>query len=277
MDDVSDLLRQTDSAQFFATLFVPQDKRAAVMALRAFAAEMARIPSLVSEPGLGEIRFQWWHEVLSGEREGEAMANPLAAALMDAVRHFKLPVAALQGLIGARVEDLYADPPPAMNDLEGRLGECFSVPYRLAAMVLQPDASKAVADVAGHGGVAEGLVDVLARWPVFLRRSRVMIPSDVMARYELTREIVMAGTEPGKVRRALEHLAQAAETHRAKASAALAGLKPEEAPAFLPLALVSPLLTRARRTMPDGIAGLPQWRVQFELWRASKRSVAKLF
>lgn len=277
MDPVAAQLREADPAQFFASLFVPDDKRAAVMALRAFAAEMGRIPFLVSEPMLGEIRFQWWHEVLGGEREGEAQANPLAAAVLNAVRVHDLPVAALQGLIAARVEDLYADPPPTMNDLEGRLGECYSVPYRLASLVLRADASANVADVAGHGGVAEGLTDVLARWPLLLRRSRVMIPSDVMAELGLTREIVLAGTEPAKTQHALMSLVEKAEQHRAKSTATLSGLYADEAPAFLPLALVAPLLQRVRNALPNSAASLPQWRMQFSLWRASRRAVAKMF
>jgi phytoene synthase len=277
MDAIAASLREADPAQFFATLFVPEDKRAAIMALRAFAAEMARIPYLVSEPGLGEIRFQWWHEVLAGSRDGEANAHPLASALMQAVRDHHLPVTALQGLIAARVDDLYADPPPTLNDLEGRLGECFSVPYRLAAMMLDADASRGVTEVAGHGGVAEGMADLLARWPIFLRRARVMIPSDLLASHQLTRERVLAGTELDRLQLVLQDLLQKAETHRAQASKALAALKAEEAPAFLPLALIGPLLTRARRTLPDGVAHLPQWRVQYELWRASRRDVTKLF
>lgn len=277
MDEIAALLRQADPAQFFATLFVPEDKRAAVMALRAFAAEMARIPLIVSEPGLGEIRFQWWREVLSGERAGEAASHPLAAAVRETITLYRLPVSALEGLIDARVGDLYADPPPSMNDLEGYCGECFSVPYRLAAMILSPEQSKGVADVAGHGGVAEGLLDSVARWPSLLRRSRVMLPQDVMAQFSLTRESVLAGTEPAQVRLALEHMLALAESHRMKASAALHGLKSDEASALLPLALLAPFTTRIRRAMPDAVASLPQWRVQFELWRASRRGVGKLF
>lgn len=277
MDPVAAQLREADPAQFFASLFVPDDKRAAIMALRVFATEMARIPFLVSEPVLGEIRFQWWHEVLAGERDGEAQANPLAAALTQAVRTHDLPVAALQGLIAARIEDLYADPPPTMNDLEGRLGECYSVPYRLASLVLRADASAGVADVAGHGGVAEGLMDMLARWPLLLRRSRVMIPSDVMAEFGLTRESVMAGIEPEKTHSALMFLVEKAEQHRAKASAALRSLHAEEAVAFLPLALVEPMLERVLEALPQQAASLPQWRMQFALWRASRRDVATMF
>lgn len=277
MDEVAALLRQADPAQFFATLFVPAEKRNAILALRAFAAEMARIPLIVSEPGLGEIRFQWWREVIAGERAGEAASHPLAAALRETIIAHRLPVAALEGLIDARIGDLYADPPPSVNDLEGYCGECYSVPYRLAALVLQPNASKAVADVAGHGGVAEGLLDIVARWPLLLRRSRVMLPQDLMAQFSLSRESILAGTAPAQLRLALEHMLDMAEAHRARASAGLGGLQPDETAAFLPLALLAPMMARARRTMPDAVASLPQWRVQFALWRASRRSAGTLF
>ena len=39
----------------------------------------------------GEIRLQWWRDVLSGERGGEASANPVAAALMQTIARFALP------------------------------------------------------------------------------------------------------------------------------------------------------------------------------------------
>lgn len=277
MDDIAALLRQADPAQFFATLFVPQEKRQGVMAVRAFAAEMARIPLIVSEPGLGEIRFQWWREVISGERAGEAASHPLAAALRQTITTYRLPTSALEAMIDARVGDLYADPPPSLNDLEGYCGESFSIQYRLAALILSPQDSSAVADVAGHGGVAEGLLDCVGRWPLLLRRSRVMVPQDMMAEFSLTRENILAGTQPAQLRLALEHMVQLAEEHRAKASAALRGLAADQAAAFLPLALLKPLSAQVRRAMPDRVASLPQWRVQFELWRASRRTVGHLF
>ena len=38
------------------------------------------------EPLPGEIRLQWWREVLGGERPGEAGAHPVAAALLGVDR-----------------------------------------------------------------------------------------------------------------------------------------------------------------------------------------------
>lgn len=277
MSPFADALRDAQPAQFFATLFVPVEQRDAVMVLRAFSAEMARIPWRVSEPMLGEIRFQWWREVLDGQREGEAAANPLAASLLHIIRDHGLPVAMLQGLIDARIEDLYADPPPSLHDLEGRLGETHAVPYRLAAMICDANASSAVADVAGHGGVAEGLIEILAHWPSLLQRARVMLPQDMMARYGVTREIVLAGTEPTKTHAAFMALLDHAVTHYKKAAHHLGGLHQAEAVAFLPLCLLASQIKILQRGVPVSPLGLPQWRMQWDLWRGSRRAIKDLF
>ena len=47
---------------------------------------MTRVREAAREPLPGEIRLQWWTDVLSGERREEASANPVAAALLAADR-----------------------------------------------------------------------------------------------------------------------------------------------------------------------------------------------
>ena len=68
---------------------------------------------------LGEIRLQWWRDALQGEARGDVRANPVAAALDDAIVRFRLPRQALVDLIDARVFDLYDDPMPTLNDSRG--------------------------------------------------------------------------------------------------------------------------------------------------------------
>ena len=61
----------------------------------------------VREPMPGEIRLQWWRDVLNGERAGEAAANPVAAALIETIARFALPRrAAARPDRGARVRSL---------------------------------------------------------------------------------------------------------------------------------------------------------------------------
>ena len=75
------LVRAADKDRFLATLFAPADKRGPLFALYAFNAEIASVRDRAREPMPGEIRLQWWRDVINGERTGEAAANPIAAAL----------------------------------------------------------------------------------------------------------------------------------------------------------------------------------------------------
>src|SRR5271165_2540467 len=90
-----DLLRRDDRDRWLASLFVPQALRPHIHALYAFSLEIARVREIVSEPLLGEIRFQWWRDALDGTGEAGAKANPVAAALFDTIARFSLPKAPL--------------------------------------------------------------------------------------------------------------------------------------------------------------------------------------
>src|SRR3954452_17343605 len=85
------LVRVADKDRFLATLFAPAEKRGPLFALYAFDLEIAGIRERAREPMPGEIRLQWWRDVLSGERGGEAKAHPVAAALTATIARFALP------------------------------------------------------------------------------------------------------------------------------------------------------------------------------------------
>src|SRR5450830_1516746 len=104
------LVREADRDRYLATLFAPAEHRDALYALYAFNVEIARVRELAREPLPGEIRLQWWREVLSGERDGESAAHPVAAALHETLARHNLARERLIDLIEARSFDLYDDP-----------------------------------------------------------------------------------------------------------------------------------------------------------------------
>ena len=120
------LVREGDPDRYWASLFAPADKRPHLNALYAFNFEIARVREAVREALVGEIRLQWWRDALQGEARGDVKANPVAAALDDTIVKFRLPRHALVTLIDARIFDLYDDPMPSLNDLEGYCGETAS-------------------------------------------------------------------------------------------------------------------------------------------------------
>src|ERR1700719_3478940 len=101
------LVREGDRDRFLATLFAPAAHRDALLSLYAFNVEISRVRDLAREPMPGEIRLQWWREVLSGERAGEAAAHPVAAALQATLASHGFVATPLLELIDARTFDLY--------------------------------------------------------------------------------------------------------------------------------------------------------------------------
>src|ERR1700741_1474761 len=84
------LVRAGDKDRWLASLFAPADRRRHLHALYGFTLEVARVRELAREPMAGEIRLQWWREVIPGTRPGEAAANPVAAALLETIARFGL-------------------------------------------------------------------------------------------------------------------------------------------------------------------------------------------
>src|SRR5262249_7607434 len=104
------LVREVDRDRYLATLFAPVDKRDALFALYAFDVEILRVRDLAREPMPGEIRLQWWREMLLGERATEAAANPVSAALSETLTRYDLSSERLIDLIEARRFDVYNEP-----------------------------------------------------------------------------------------------------------------------------------------------------------------------
>ena len=115
----ADLVRTHDFARYASTLFLPPDLRRSLLALYAFNAEISRVRIQVSQALSGEMRLQWWTDMLAGAGHGGVEGNPVAAELLLAIRSRRLPVERLSRLIEEHQFDLYNDPMPTMAALEG--------------------------------------------------------------------------------------------------------------------------------------------------------------
>jgi len=96
------LVRAFDKDRFLSALFAPAEHRGALHALYAFNVEAARVRELAREPLAGEVRLQWWREALSGARPAEARGHPVAAALVEVIARYRLPLALFDELLAAR-------------------------------------------------------------------------------------------------------------------------------------------------------------------------------
>jgi 15-cis-phytoene synthase len=266
------LLRERDPDRWLASLFAPAEARPHLHALGAFSCEIARLRDVVREPAAGEIRLQWWREAIEGRRLDEARASPVANALIDTIETFRLPVQALDGLLAARVFDLYDDPMPDVATFEGYCGETASMLFRLAGLILGRGRDLGGAEAAGHAGVAYATTGLLRALPFTSARGQVFLPIEIFTKCGVGREDIVGARESAGLEAALAEIRALARGHLAKASAA--GWPPQIAAAFLPLALPPLYLEQMERRDYRPFATrleAPQWRRQWALWRAARR------
>ncbi|MFQ5564070.1 MAG: squalene/phytoene synthase family protein [Parvularculaceae bacterium] len=154
---LSALIRTHDEDRWLAARYAPAAARRTLLALYAFHVELARIPAIVSEPPLGEIRLQWLRQALAEMRAGRTAAgHPVLKALAAAGVVDDDAAAALEGAIDARSRLLYADEPfRDAEDLAGWLARAESYLEPLAASALGADARLCAA--AGEAGLAFAL------------------------------------------------------------------------------------------------------------------------
>ena len=267
------LVRQVDRDRYLASLFAPEDKRADLVALYAFNAEITRIRDVVTEPHLGEIRLQWWQDTLDAIYHGDAQEHPVAIALARVIAAADLPKHALKNLVTAHIFDFYSDPMTSLVDLEGYLGETSAALIQMASMILAGFEGLENAEVAGLAGVAYGMAGLMRSLPLHHRRAQCFIPLDILQQRDLKPADIWVAANSDAVSVLLAELREKARVRLFQARKMSWTIKPVAMPAFLHVALTEPYLDQvAKRSVNLLRAGgeLSQWRKQWILWKAAR-------
>jgi phytoene synthase len=267
----ADLVRDHDFERYASTLFVGPDKRRALLALYAFNIEISRVREQVSQPLPGEIRLQWWTDMLAGAGHGGVEGNPVAAELLLAIRTHGLAVERLSRLIDEHQFDLYNDPMPSMAALEAYIHDTSSALLALGADIMGRH-SEATDHLARHAGLAQGLARVIATLPLDASRRHLFVPLQLLESHGSGMEEVFAGKETPQLRAALDQLIGEARGHLKTAFELLASAPPEVRPLFLPLAMVRRDLKRMARADTNLFTSQPTSRLRalWTMWRASR-------
>jgi phytoene synthase len=270
---VMDAVRNADRDRYVAALYAPEDKRPALFALYAFHAEIAAVRDRIHEPLPGEIRLQWWRDVLAAA-DGTGEGHPVAAALLEAIREYRLPAETFQNYLDARVFDLYDDPMPSRVDLEGYCGETASAIIQMASLVLDAREAPRHAEAAGHAGCAQAIGHLLKLLPLHRARGQCYIPRDLLAAAGTTPEEFLSGENEAASVRAVAAMIALAKDHMAKFARHASAVPPMLRPAFLPLAVVPERLARMSRrpamVLREPI-DVPAWKNHWLLLRAASR------
>jgi phytoene synthase len=269
-DHVMEAVRAVDRDRYLATLYAPEAKRFGLFAIYAFNAEIAAVRDRIREPLPGEVRLQWWRDLLDGR--GAAEGHPVAEALIAAIREHALPATTFQNYLDARIFDLYDDPMPSRNDLEGYCGETASALIQLACLILDADAAPRFAGLAGHAGCAQAITGLLRLLPIHRMRGQCYVPKDILAAAGTSPAEFLAGDGGGGAVRAVAAMAALAREHLQAFERGAKALPHTLRPAFLPLALTGAYLGQIERNPVDALrktANFSAWRKHFLMLRSA--------
>jgi phytoene synthase len=266
------LVREADKDRFLATLFAPAESRPALLALYAFDIEIARVPTVAKQAIAGEIRLQWWREVLEGKRNDEARANPVAAALIETLDKYRLARTTLIDLADARAFELYDDPFATITELEA-YAERSHAPVMMCAAAILGIVGTKVPTAARHAAIATVICDLLRSFSSRVSRGHLPVPLDVLNRHGVQPANVFAGQSNDGLLVALAEKRGLAREHVRAFKNLVSAVPAAGVPAFLPAAVIPLYLDRmeAKSYQPFHTAiEVPQWRRQWVLWRAAR-------
>lgn len=271
LQPVRDAARAHAPDRYLAALLVPRSYRDDLIVFAAFLGEMERIPRIVSEPALGEIRLQWWRDWLENLKTQPVTGNPLADAMGEVIVRHNLPREPLADLIDVRAEDFYADPVSGPKAFLHYVDRSETGPFRLAASItgtrLSPgDDAKLCAAARAYGAIK-----CLLHLPFAISRGRWPLPVEY-----LDVDVTRLGETENKLAAAQSRQVamDIARDELARVRADNSRFSRDLLSALLPAALIEPYLQALQREedwlqTPVEISPLTRvWR----LWRAWRRA-----
>ncbi len=279
--DPEDIVKSADPARYFANQFVPAAYRSDLYVLHAFDLEICKITRTVREPMAGEIRLQWWREVLQGSRNAEAAASPLASAVLSFSHRHSVSSQIWDNYLDGRIFDLYDDAVEDLAAFEAYAGQTEGTVLQLACLVLDRGQSSSAAQVSGFLSCATALWNRAVQPMLFTETPAPAQLISSIARYLPPRLRQDAGLQSNPYldaetvdsRHALSVICAAAEAYLEQARMAADAVPSTLHPAFLHTAPMELALSKLRHgdrlKLPLGQTGTS--RLIWHLWRRSKR------
>jgi phytoene synthase len=175
---------QSGSSFYYSFLFLPPERRRAIVALYAFCREVDDVVDEVSDVDVARAKLAWWRREVAAAYDG-APQHPVTQALQPVVARFGLPQAHLQTIIDGMAMDLeqvrYLD----FADLERYCHKVAGVVGLLSAEIFGRTDERTL-DYARDLGIAFQLTNIVRDVGEDARRGRIYLPQDELARHGVT-------------------------------------------------------------------------------------------
>ena len=180
---VQDKAAASGSSFYYAFLFLPKPRRAAITAFYAFCREVDDVVDEVNEPSVAQAKLAWWQSEVAQAFAGQP-SHPVMKALMPSVAAYGLEQAQLQAVIRGCQMDLeqtrYLDFPALQRYCHLVAGVVGEVSARIFGQT-QP----ATTDFAHQLGLAFQLTNIIRDVGEDAMRGRIYLPVNELQQFDV--------------------------------------------------------------------------------------------
>ena len=231
---ITDLVQREDRDRYLVAMFAPPAARSELMGLYAFNAEVARIREVTSEPLIGQMKLEWWREVIIAIYEGGQVpqGNPVVESLKEIVDFHNLSRVHFDELLNSRADDMLEEAPKDLLALESFAEGTSARLLWLALEILGVRDESSVA-AARHVGIAWSLTGIIRAVLFHARVNRTMLPQDLMVANDLAGQAALMQKNANKISQVVKDIGAVARLHLERAGTYQADVDRRAVPALL--------------------------------------------
>jgi len=191
---VQDKAARSGSSFYYAFLFLPAERRAAITAFYAFCREVDDVVDEVGDPGVAAAKLQWWRGEVAAAFAG-APTHPATRALLPHHARFGITAAHLLAVIEGCQIDLeqtrfldYAGLQRYCHLVAGVVGEVASNIFGRS--------EEATVRYAHRLGLAMQLTNIIRDVGEDARRGRIYLPMDELQRFDVKAAEILRRSAP---------------------------------------------------------------------------------
>jgi len=188
-----DKTAKSGSSFYYSFLFLPHERRQAIIALYAFCREVDDVVDECSDTALARVKLAWWRNEIANTFSGNAQ-HPVTLALLPAINRYGLAAELFQEIIDGMEMDLDLNRFPDFKSLQLYCYRVASVVGQLSAEIFGYQDRKTL-KYAHDLGMAFQLTNIIRDVGEDARRNRIYLPLDEMAQFGVSEADILNSNE----------------------------------------------------------------------------------